>query len=297
MANESNNGADGLAPHLFLGNPPARPSPSTSDLLAAFSSLVETLAQRLGTAAPTAEACHPLGMPRDACGTKESMKDPSSDGDPHGNGQRPEGIDAFDLVAKSLDALLHKVDELLVQQNSREPRYAELVEKVEALNEHLLAVLEAVSARSVIDDEVRRFRTEERKAELLPIFRGLIAMLDRLAREHQEIRHIRQHVQRGDMTVIEEALDWLENARKLDKTDLRNLLAQNGVESYRSRRGAHFDPNRHRAAALQAPSSRREAGCVAGSCLPGYARRDDGWVVVPERVKVYGQVSPMDQEE
>lgn len=297
MVQEPNNGTVGLAPHLFIGNPPPQPSPSTSVLLAALSSLVEMLSQRLGSAAPMAEACHALGRPRDACGTSEPMKVGSFDDEPHGNGQRPGTSDAFVKVAESLERLLQKLDELLVQQDSREAQHTGLVERLEASSQHILAVLEAVRARSVIDDEVRRFRTEERKTELLPLFRGLIAILDRLAREHQEMRHIRQHVQRGDITVIEEALDWLENARKLDRTDLRDLLAQYGIEPYRSPKGMRFDPHRHKAAALQAPPSSSKAGCVAGNCLPGYARRDDGWVVVPERVKVYGQESPMGLEE
>jgi molecular chaperone GrpE (heat shock protein) len=192
-------------------------------------------------------------------------------------------------IAATLDTLTQRVQSMNIMQEAFASGRENLADRFNVLGETLVLVLDAVKRRSIVDDDVRRYRNEELKTDFLqPVFRSVIMVLDRWAREAGRIAEIREEIARGNQAVIVEALNWVQNARKLDKVDLRNMLAQFGVEPFRSQRGDMFDPARHQVLRTSDPPSEL-AGRIAAHCLPGYVRRSDGWVVAPERVHVFRQ--------
>ncbi len=255
------------------------------DCATAFASLFEQLARSVG-------AHHASDGPH-ARGAIEILRALTSDGlalvraDPTVSPAPNEVADSIQTIARTLESVARQVEDLTGGREAYALRHSELVKNLEALNDALVSILDAVRQRSIVDDEVRRFRNEEHKTEFLPIFRGLIAILDRWARERGRFAEIREQVARGDKAFIAEAMNWLDNARKLDKTDLRNLLAQFGVDHYRSKPGDRFNPARHHPVGLERASTSKFCGRIAEHCLPGYIRSSDQCVIVPERVRVF----------
>jgi hypothetical protein len=161
-------------------------------------------------------------------------------------------------------------------------------ESLQTITSALCRIEVAVNQRSLLDDEVRRFRSKELRDDIQgPLFRGLIRLLDRIAEEKPRIEQIRALCRRTSYPEIGRVLQWIVDTRAADKADLRNVLAQFGVQRYRSKPGITLDGARHERVEVIATTRVELYGRIARHRRYGYHRPDDDWVVRRERVDVY----------
>jgi hypothetical protein len=169
---------------------------------------------------------------------------------------------------------------------------ADVGQIVSATTTALSRIEAAIKSRSVLDDEVRRYRGEELRTEILgPLFLGVIGILDRIAEEAPRIRRFQSQLAGGHDALASDALTWVGDARQVDKTELRNLLARFGIDWFRSERGEPFDPSRHKPVAYEDTVRADRRGRIAHHRRHGYIRRSDNWLIRPEFVVVF-KVNP-----
>lgn len=196
-------------------------------------------------------------------------------------------VASVQAVARAVDELTQQVERIEDAQCRFIESQSQVAQRLDTLSEVAASVLDVVRRRSIIDDEVRGYRNEKHKSELFPIFRAVIGVLHRIAREHPRVEEMRKHVRSGDPIVAEEVLKWVHTARVLDQVELWNLLAQYGIEKYRSKAGDHFDVARHEPIKRVRAHTDDQAGRIAQSYLEGYIRLEDKKVIVREQVRVF----------
>jgi hypothetical protein len=167
-------------------------------------------------------------------------------------------------------------------------RVTRVEETLQTITSALCRIEVAVNQRSLLDDEVRRFRSKELRDDIQgPLFRGLIRLLDRIAEERPRIEQIRALCRRTTDPAVGRVLQWIVDTRAADKADLLNVLAQFGVQRYRSKPGITLDGARHERVEVIATTRVELHGRIARHRRYGYHRPDDDWVVRRERVDVY----------
>lgn len=162
-----------------------------------------------------------------------------------------------------------------------------LAAKQDSLAAEVEAVKLAVQQRSIIDDEVRRYREDEFKNTILgPLLRHLTFILDRTDQDSERAKSLQMDAGLANDPDVANALKWVIDARELDRVDVLNVFAAFEVEPFRSKRGHRFESSRHAYAGKRYADDARLANCVAQSLRPGYIRRRDDWIVRREDVLV-----------
>lgn len=201
-------------------------------------------------------------------------------------------LDEVAVPAPNVQSLLQKMHafEARVEQGMRLAVAAlkDLAAKQHAIAAEVETVKMGVQQRSVVDDEVRRYREDEFKNTILgPLLRNLASILDRTDQDSDRAKSLQVDAGLANHPQVTNALKWVVDARELDRVDIFNVFAAFEVEPFRSARGQRFDTTRHAYVDKRYADDARLANCIARSLRPGYIRRRDDWVVRREEVLVY----------
>lgn len=201
-------------------------------------------------------------------------------------------LDEVAVPAHGIQSLLQKMHtvEARVEQamHLAVAAFKDLAAKQHEMAAEVEVVKLAVQQRSVVDDELRRYREHEFKDTILgPLLRNLAFILDRTDQDSDRAKSLQVDAGLANHPQVTNALKWVVDARELDRVDIFNVFAAFEVEPFRSKRGQRFDPAKHAYVDKRYIDEARFANCIAQSVRPGYIRRRDDWVVRREGVLVF----------